>query len=209
MATSEAAGTASSTTATSSASAAGRRPGLAFSMSCEGDEVSMSHYQCTLRRHIEFFAATEDDLKAKAQGRNVKIRLGQVGIRCRHCGRVPPDERGRGSVYFPAKLASLYQAVQNISSNHFKDGACRNAPPGVVAEIDELRRTRPKHSGGLGKRYFSQSAASLGIVDAEGSGLELANAPSVNIKDPPPHSSSTTSDEPPPSPSSGGPHAEV
>jgi hypothetical protein len=207
MAASEAAGTASMTT--SAASAEGRRPGLAFSMSCEGDEVSMSHYQCTLRKHIEFFAATEDDLKAKAQGRNVKIRMGQVGIRCRHCGRVPPDERGRGSVYFPAKLASLYQAVQNISSNHFKDGACRNAPPGVVAEIDELRRTRPKHSGGLGKRYFSQSAASLGIVDAEGSGLELANAPSVNIKDPPPYSSSTTSDEPPPSPSSGGPLAEV
>jgi hypothetical protein len=181
-------------------------------MSCPGDEVSMSKYQCTLRRHIEFFPATEDDLRAKAQGRNVKIRLGQVGIRCLHCGRVRPDDRGRGSVYFPARLASLYQAVQNISSNHFRDGACRNAPPGALAEIAELRRTRPKHSGGLGKRYFSQSAELLGVVNAEGTGLELSRAaPPVHIKDPPPpdQSSKPSDDDPSPSPSAGGPFAEV
>jgi hypothetical protein len=74
----------------------------------------------------------------------------------------------KGAVYYPARVASLYQAVQNISNNHFKAGSCRHAPVSVLQRIEELRSTRPKHSGGRGKRYFESAAAALGIVDAEG-----------------------------------------
>jgi hypothetical protein len=221
----------------------------------------MSRYQAYLRRQIEFFEADEGDLAAKAQGRNVKIRLGQVGIRCVHCARAAAggaaeeeakeapsgpgsadpagsgedsnripggaekageDRRSRGAVYFPSRVGSLYQAVQNVSNNHFKLGACPSAPESVLRTIEELRRTRPKHSGGKGKRYFSQSAAAVGVVDDDseekgivvrrGSGAAAAGA--ANDEKPPP---SRKKHPPPPPPlppppddaGSSGPVAEV
>jgi hypothetical protein len=151
------------------------------------DATYCTSYQCLLREQIEYFEADDCALRAKAQGRNVPIQLRQVGIRCVHCARSPAprneadsgrDRSGRmvrGAVYYPARLASLYQAVQNMARNHFVNRTCPSAPPSLIDEIVTARSTRPERSGGQGKRYFGQAAEGVGIADAsEGSGLVLS-----------------------------------
>ena len=64
------------------------------------DEETLTAYQCLLRKQLELFEAGPDDVRGNAQGRNTPIRLGQVGIRCRHCAHLPKAARSRGSVYY-------------------------------------------------------------------------------------------------------------
>jgi hypothetical protein len=47
------------------------------------DEQTLNEYQCLVRKQIELFETKEEDIKSNAQGRNVPILIGQVGIRCR------------------------------------------------------------------------------------------------------------------------------
>jgi hypothetical protein len=74
--------------------------------------------------------------------------LCQVGIRCVHCACA--SHRSRGSVYYPIRLDSLYQAVQNMANNHFLSGACPNAPGATVREIAAHKARKPRHKTGAG-----------------------------------------------------------
>jgi hypothetical protein len=174
-----------------------------FPMWCDEDQLSASKYQCVLRRQIEYFVADHQDLQVKAQGRNIPIRLGQVGIRCRHCARVDADAEGRakpavddaaadgaapggrtkhsraantgknthrrGAVYYPSKVSTIFQAVQNMATNHFVSGACANIPSSTLEEIVTLKSLKPNPSRrGEGKGYWARSAAKLGISNADG-----------------------------------------
>ena len=78
---------------------AGRLP-ITLYLTCDDD--NLSEHQCLLRKQIELFEATENDIYANAQGRNKPIVLGQVGIRCKHCSQWP--NRGRGAVFYPSSL---------------------------------------------------------------------------------------------------------
>lgn len=80
------------------------------------DEDTLSEYQCLARKQIEIFEATQEDLDSSAQGRNKPICVGQVGIRCRHCGRLPRKRRAKGGVYFPSQLSGVYQTAQNMAN---------------------------------------------------------------------------------------------
>ena len=55
----------------------GRGPAALF-MTCDID--SLSPYQCLVRKHIEVFEASFEDVESNAQGRNKPIVIGQVGI---------------------------------------------------------------------------------------------------------------------------------
>ena len=71
----------------------------------ECDDVNLSSYQCLIRKQIEFFQATQQEIDATAQGRNTPIVMGQVGIRCRHCAIHSPIHRRAGAVYFPRRVS--------------------------------------------------------------------------------------------------------
>ena len=116
----------------------------------EMDDDNLSAYQCLVRKHIEIFEASEIDLKANAQGRNKPICLGQVGIRCRHCGFRYSKERAKGAVYFPSQLSGLYQTAQNMANSHLiKD--CFDFPSEIREDLVRLREK--KSSVGGGRRY--------------------------------------------------------
>jgi hypothetical protein len=68
------------------------------------DERCLSRYQSLIRQQIEIFQAMPVDVEANAQGRNRPVILGQVGIRCKHCARVPPRQRKSGCMYYPSKV---------------------------------------------------------------------------------------------------------
>ena len=126
------------------------------------DDEFLSPYQCVARRQIEVFGATNDDLKASAQGRNKPIVLGQVGIRCRHCSRRPAKERKRGAVYYPSQLEGVYQTAQNMTNVHLLK-ACRDVPADIRTQLQAL--CEKKSSSGGGKDYWKAALNVLGVED--------------------------------------------
>ena len=148
-------------------------------MPCESDPQVLSEFQCLLRQQVEYFAVGPEDASVTAQGRNKPVRLGQVGIRCVHCAHLPPKRRQRGAVYFPAKLLSIYQSVQNMSVNHFTEGRCVHLPGPVQTELTTLKDKKCYVHGG-GKQYWANTAESLGVTEAD-DGLEFSNAAAASF----------------------------
>lgn len=126
----------------------GRPPTLLY-LECDAD--SLSPYQCLVRNQIELFEALREDVESNAQGRNRPIVIGQVGIRCRYCNQLPPKQRARGGVYYPARLNGLYQAAQNMAVSHLAE-LCEYVPARVRDELKTLRER--KSSAGGGKKYW-------------------------------------------------------
>jgi hypothetical protein len=137
----------------------GRKPVILY-MECDGE--SLSPYQCLVRKQIEVFEALPEDVDTNAQGRNRPIILGQVGIRCRHCTVLPPKNRARGAVYYPARLAGLYQAAQNMAVGHLCEH-CQHVPDDVRDQLQKLRER--KSSAGGGKKYWAEGVRVLGVYE--------------------------------------------
>jgi hypothetical protein len=140
-------------------------------VSLPSDRETLSEYQCLLREQIVFFEATVDDIEATAQGRNKPIKVGQVGILCKHCARLAPGYRPRGAVYFPARLSGIYQAAQNQATNHFSE-SCRTIPEPLRVRAMMLKEQKTVVLGG-GKQYWARAAELTGVVETE-NGLAFA-----------------------------------
>jgi hypothetical protein len=143
-------------------------------VSLPSDQETLSEYQCLLREQIVFFEATVDDIEATAQGRNKPIKIGQVGILCKHCARLAPGYRPRGAVYFPARLSGIYQAAQNQATNHFCE-SCRTIPEPLRVRAMMLKEQKTVVLGG-GKQYWARAAELSGVAETE-NGLAFTPAP--------------------------------
>jgi hypothetical protein len=146
----------------------GRRP-VTLYMTC--DEESLSEYQCLVRRQVDLFEARKEEVASNAKGRNKPIVLGQVGIRCHHCSLLPPKNRARGAMYYPAKLNGLYQAAQSMASGHLCHH-CQHIPDEIRQELLVLRER--KSSAGGGKKYWADGVRVLGVYEDE-DGLRFKN----------------------------------
>jgi hypothetical protein len=133
-----------------------------LALPCDAD--NLSEYQLLIRKQLEVFEAGADDVDSNMQGRKKSIRLGQVGIRCRHCVHLPLRNRGRGAVYYPTKLQGIYQAAQNMASTHLTD-ACNIIDDELKAEMRRLRERRDTASGG--KQYWADGARALGLYETD------------------------------------------
>jgi len=142
--------------------------GIPLALHCDAEHLS--EYQMAIRQHLELFAATPQDCESNTQGRKRAVVLGQVGLRCRHCRGAPLRSRGRGAVYYPAKLTGVYQAAQNMAQSHLT-GACQHLGPQVKEELQNLRNRRDNASGG--KQYWADGCRALGVYEVEGQGLKL------------------------------------
>lgn len=145
------------------------------------DRFKLSAHQVFLRHQIEAFKATEEDITTHTRGRNKKIFLGQVGIRCRYCAHVPVAMKQKGSVYYPSTLLGLYQAAQNISATHLQCGLCTQTPHAVKQHFVALLSTRA-FSSGAGRPYWAQAAQKLGLVDTN-EGIRFVRDVSPNSAD--------------------------
>jgi hypothetical protein len=144
------------------------------------DDESLSPYQSLVRKQIEVFQATVSSLQDKSQGRNKPIVLNQIGIRCRHCGRLPGKERAKGAVFFPSQLDGMYQTAQNMANKHLLHD-CRVIPAAIR---EELFRIRFKEKGGKtlksayggGRHYWADGLRVLGVVESPDRRLMFASA---------------------------------
>jgi hypothetical protein len=141
-------------------------------MALSTDRTSLSQYQATIRDALEFFTASHDDALSVVQGRKKRIRLYQVGIRCKYCAKLPLKDRSTGAVYFPASLGSVYQAAQNVASVHMlaerktKTGACPLIPKDFQKKLEDSKNVK---AGSLvGKKYWADSCKELGIAEEDG-----------------------------------------
>ena len=144
-------------------------------LSLPSDSMVLSEYQVLLREQIELFEATPDDTRPHDQGRKRQVVVGQVGIRCRFCQDVVRAARSRGAVYFPVRLENLYQAGQNMGSNHFCR-TCPRIPPELKEKMVQLALESSRSStSGSGKKYWSDGVKALGVVEHENGGLRFAD----------------------------------
>ncbi|GAX28177.1 hypothetical protein FisN_35Lu036 [Fistulifera solaris] len=140
-----------------------------FILAMDSEHLVMSEYQSLLRQQIVFVESTASasNNNGKTQGRNKPIVSGQVGILCRHCASLPPEERPRGAIYYPAKLNRIYQAAQNMSHNHFASSCLR------IPEETRQKLLSPKEKKsatvGAGKEYWYTAAMNVGIREGEDS----------------------------------------
>ena len=138
-------------------------PGIILALHC--DDGYLQPYQALIRKQLEFFVASKDDVQNAQQGRKKPPMIGQVGIRCRHCAPFSLRKRGKGAVYFPKKLENIYQASQNMAKSHLFE-SCSFVPEVVKAQLSDLRRMRRDAVTG-GKQYWARGATVLGLEETE------------------------------------------
>ena len=126
-------------------------------MSCGTDVHFLSPLHCFVRRHVEFFEASQQDLAAPSPGRKVRIQLGQVGLRCIHCARLPPKQRVKRALCYPQSVGGIYHAVSNMKFDHF--GIC----PGLSLH-DKLEFQRLRQAAGRSSRTGSASSTASGSL---------------------------------------------
>jgi len=135
------------------------------------DRDYLSEYQIQVRKQLQVFEATKKDTETKIQGRKKPVFLAQVGLRCKHCIKVPLHQRGRGSVYFPTNLGGLYPAAQNMAVSHLH-GACPSIPASTREELVTLHNSKDRASGG--KEYWADAGKALGLYESTG-GIKWAS----------------------------------
>ena len=168
--------------------------GIMLSLSCDREQLSGKYprlidscpflyltivhleYQVLIRQQLEIFQAGAEDVDSNTQGRKKQLFLGQVGLRCRHCALLPVKARGRGAVYYPMKLQSIYQAGQNMAWSHLCE-ACEQIPNDVKVNIRQLKERRDNANGG--KQYWADGCRALGVYETE-QGLRLQATPRRN-----------------------------
>lgn len=133
-----------------------------ISLSVPTDIIHLSEYQIVLRQQLEFFTAKDSDAESNIQGRKKRVRVGQVGIRCRHCSNVPMRQRGRGAVYYTTKLSGVYQAAQNMAVSHLSI-SCSMIPPLIRQNLLDLHNRRDTAGGG--KQYWADCCEAIGLYD--------------------------------------------
>lgn len=89
--------------------------GTRLLLSQPSDHLWLTPYLCLLRRQLEVFSATPDEIAAKQStgGNKVPPIPGQVGIRCVHCKDWTYKSRAKNSVSFPSCIKNVHQAVRN------------------------------------------------------------------------------------------------
>lgn len=138
--------------------------GVTVSLSTDAD--FLSPYQVGIRQSLEYFAADAEAISTNVQGRKKQIHLGQVGVRCRWCAELPLALRGRGAVYYPVKLAGVYQAAQNMAGTHLLE-SCWKMPPEIREQLRRARLTQRRGSNIKGKDYWISSCQKIGLQETE------------------------------------------
>jgi len=156
-------------------------------MALHTDWPNLSKYHVLVRRQMEYFKCTEEDVTFSVQGRKRTPRIGQVAVRCRHCAHLPLRRRGRGAVYYPTTLKSVYQAAQNMATNHLQS-FCSFFPDETRQKMAYLRDRRETATGG--KQYWADACLAVGVrLSLSTDDLEFCS-----VKAPPPPTAEESSD---------------
>ena len=147
-------------------------------LSMDSDKDWLTPLHCFVRENcVEVFCATTKDVATPSKGKRKPIQVGQVGIRCPHCHRAngSAGQRERGSVYYPTTISSIYNATMNLLQRHLH--SCSSVPKEIMGQYQTLKADDAR--SGTSKKYWIESALSLGLVDTP-------NGIRVSARRPPP-----------------------
>ena len=133
----------------------------------EDDQIWLSEFLCFLRAEcVEVFCASKADVRYRKNSK--KIKNDQVGIRCRFCAHLPHQARGSRSSSYPSSISRIYQSFTMMIRDHFSK--CNDMPPDIRMKYNRLKASTTK--GEMeSKRYWTESASTLGLYDEPGGGI--------------------------------------
>jgi hypothetical protein len=146
---------------------------LPLAMPSDKDWLTPLH--CFVRRYcVEIFCASKEDVSAPSKGKRKPVQAGQVGIRCPHCHALAAatgSKVERGSVYYPTTISSIYNATMNLLQRHLH--TCKAVPEDIMERYQTLKSDDAR--SGTSKKYWVESALSLGLVDSV-TGIRVSTA---------------------------------
>eukprot|EP00957_Ditylum_brightwellii_P007319 555830-Ditylum_brightwellii.AAC.1 len=133
--------------------------GIPLSTEKDKDCLSPRHHFIRTQM-VEAFCATEDDILGGKH--NKKIHIGQVGIRCVFCSKVPYKERAVRSFCFPSSTTRIYQSVTVMIHHHFNTCSCISEK--VRHTLLSLKNKAANGAANTNsKQFWVQSARDLGL----------------------------------------------
>lgn len=144
----------------------------------EADENHLSSYQCELRKHLELFEADPMDVRgSNTPGRLGRVKLGQLGLRCRYCAQMDCAERPKGAANYSSAVNGIYQIAQNMTKAHLCE-KCTEIPQEVRNRLVRLRADCSRSSSRNCKRYWVDCIQKRGVYEIQvtGSGRLMRNA---------------------------------
>mmetsp|Transcript_19251 Transcript_19251/g.44025 ORF Transcript_19251/g.44025 Transcript_19251/m.44025 type:complete len:365 (+) Transcript_19251:2-1096(+) len=131
------------------------------------DKEWLSDIDSYVRKQLEVFCATEDDVKAAEKDRKYPITVGQVGIRCIHCSIAQGNDAVGHAIAFPRFINGIYDAVKEFHRVHLD--TCPNLPSTTKVKLDSMKGASSLSS--VLRKYYLLSAKALGLVDTKDSGI--------------------------------------
>jgi|AntRauTorckE5430_2_1112549.scaffolds.fasta_scaffold03499_3 hypothetical protein len=132
-----------------------------LTLEVDGDSVWLSHFLCFLRKNCcEVFIADKKDVNERRTSK--KIKVNQVGIRCRFCAHQPRSERAGRSSCYPSSVARIYQSVTMMIREHYP--VCDEFPENVRKQYTNLKKCTKKGER-ESKTYWQRSAKHIGMID--------------------------------------------
>lgn len=126
------------------------------------DKEWLSDMDCFVRHNLEVFCATQEDVDVAQQDRKYPVNIGQVGIRCIHCGLAKDGEGARGSaVAYPYSISGIYESVREFQRLHLD--SCTNLPPATKQKLAGFKGSSSLSS--VLRKYYVLAAKALGMYD--------------------------------------------
>lgn len=134
-------------------------PSPSIPLALPGDEEHLAKPLCLLRKQLEVFAATPQDISERKTG--PKPPEGAVGLRCVHCAHL--SVKTRGAVVYPRSISLIHQAVRNFQRHHF--WRCPLMPHESKEMMNSLKPSKEQQSKRNSNEYWLNSARAIGLVD--------------------------------------------
>jgi hypothetical protein len=150
-------------------------------LALEDDDNKLNTLHCFIRSELlEIFVVDQSICSSPTSAAGSGSALGRVGLRCVHCAqerkRLKVGERNEApmAVFYPKCVSEIYRLITSWQRCHLRK--CRNLPPNVREQWDELRqedRSRGKTA------YWVTSATQLGLVDCQSKGRGVRFSPEM------------------------------
>ena len=126
------------------------------------DKEWLSDMDCFIRKQLEVFCATEEDVAMAQSDRKYPIHVGQVGIRCIHCSVSKKNPPPQGTaVAFPFSISGIYESVREFQRLHLD--TCENLSDATKTKLAGFKGSSSLSS--VLRKYYVLAAKALGLQD--------------------------------------------
>jgi len=126
------------------------------------DKEWLSDMDCFIRRQLEVFCATEEDVAIAQSDRKYPVNPNQIGIRCVHCALAKDGGGARGTaVAYPYSISGIYESVREFQRLHLE--ACTNLPSETKQKLADFKGSASLSS--VLRKYYVLAAKALGLCD--------------------------------------------